>query len=58
MQQTGTTATLVLNNGVKLPCIGLGTFRSQGADVKAAVHGAIGAGTRHIDTASIYKVWM
>lgn len=47
---------VILNNGVELPRIGLGTFRSQGQDVKVAVHAALAAGLRHIDTAAIYKV--
>ena len=47
---------MILNNGVIMPAIGLGTFRSQGDQVKTAVKAALGVGIRHIDTASIYKV--
>ena len=36
--------------------VGLGTFRSKGEDVRQAVITGLGAGFRHIDTASIYKV--
>ena len=45
-----------LNNGVELPRIGLGTYRSTGASVTAAVICAWNSGIEHIDTASIYKV--
>ncbi len=47
---------IILNNGVELPRIGLGTFRSTGASVTAAVICAWNSGIEHIDTASIYKV--
>lgn len=47
--------TLALRNGVDLPRVGLGTFRSSAAEVVSAVHAALGCGLRHIDTASIYK---
>jgi hypothetical protein len=45
-----------LANGVDLPLIGLGTFKSRGESVKLAVRTALQHGIRHIDTASIYKV--
>lgn len=47
--------TIALRNGVELPRVGLGTFRSTAAEAAIAVHAALGAGLRHIDTASIYK---
>ncbi len=47
---------LLLNNGVRMPAVGLGTFRSQGEQVALAVKTALSVGIRHIDTASIYKV--
>lgn len=47
---------ILLSNGMKLPTVGLGTFRAQGQDVKQAVKTALHIGIRHIDTASIYKV--
>ena len=44
-----------LHNGVKIPCIGFGTFRiEEGAPVISAVKEAIAAGYRHIDTAAGY----
>jgi len=46
---------LTLNNGVELPRIGLGTFKSAGPEVGTSVKAALHQGIRHIDTASIYK---
>jgi len=44
-----------LNDGNKLPAIGLGVARlSQGLETENAVHWALDAGYRHIDTASFY----
>jgi diketogulonate reductase-like aldo/keto reductase len=43
-----------LNNGIEMPIVGLGTFRSKEEDVYQAVLDAIEAGYRHIDTAMIY----
>ena len=45
-----------LSNDVNLPRVGLGTFRSRGERVTAAVNWAIESHIQHIDTASIYKV--
>ena len=46
---------ITLNNGVKIPQIGLGVFRTpDGADTANAVKWAIEAGYRHIDTAQAY----
>ena len=45
---------LTLNNGVVLPAIGLGVFQSAPEETAAAVHAAIEAGYRHIDTAAAY----
>ena len=45
---------ITLNNGVKIPQIGLGVFRTpDGADTANAVKWAIEAGYRHIDTAKV-----
>lgn len=44
-----------LSNGNTIPCIGLGTWRSEPEKVYDAVLKAIEAGYRHIDTAMIYK---
>ena len=47
---------ITLNNQVRMPRVGLGTFKSKGRDVHEAVQAALQAGLRLIDTASIYKV--
>ena len=47
---------ILLNNGVKIPKPGFGTFlTSDGATCVEAVKAAIAAGYTHIDTAAIYK---
>jgi diketogulonate reductase-like aldo/keto reductase len=43
-----------LNNGVLMPILGLGTFRSKEEDAYHAVLHALKSGYRHIDTAAIY----
>ena len=40
--------------GIRLPRLGLGTFRLQGDDCRVAVESALGLGYRHIDTAEMY----
>lgn len=45
---------VILNNGVSMPIVGLGTFRSKSEDVYQAVLQAFKEGYRHIDTAMIY----
>ena len=47
-------ATTTLNNGVKIPWLGLGTWQARSGDVKTACKWAVDAGYRHIDTAHIY----
>jgi diketogulonate reductase-like aldo/keto reductase len=48
-------STKKLNNGVEMPYLGLGVFKSQeGDEVYNAVLAAIEAGYKHIDTAAIY----
>jgi Aldo/keto reductases, related to diketogulonate reductase len=45
-----------LNNGVEIPILGLGVFRSKdGKETSDAVRWAIEAGYTHIDTAKIYE---
>ncbi|CAN4116046.1 unnamed protein product [Withania somnifera] len=44
-----------LNNGFRIPAIGLGTWQSEPGVVGQAVETAIKAGYRHIDCAHIYK---
>lgn len=47
--------TVTLNNGVKMPGLGLGVFRvEEGQQVQDAVRWALEAGYRHIDTAAAY----
>ena len=47
-------STLTLNNGVRLPALGLGVFQTPAEETRAAVEPAISAGYRHIDTAAAY----
>ncbi|KAK6014960.1 oxidoreductase, aldo/keto reductase family protein [Ostertagia ostertagi] len=47
--------TITLSNGHKMPQVGLGTWQSSPAEVKAAVKAAIAAGYRLIDTAAVYE---
>ena len=47
--------TTILHNGVKMPNFGLGVYKSQdGEEVINAIHYAVKAGYRSIDTASLY----
>ena len=49
-------STTTLNNGVKMPWLGLGVFRSEeGTEVENAVKVALENGYRSIDTAAIYQ---
>ncbi len=49
------TATVTLANGVKMPRLGLGTYKSaEGGDVEGSVAAALALGYRSIDTASLY----
>ena len=49
------TDTYTLNNGVKIPVIGFGTWQSKdGEEAYQAVKAALDAGYRHIDTAAAY----
>jgi len=45
-----------LSNGVEIPCIGFGTFKTPDGEVcVTAVQDAVNAGYRHIDTARAYR---
>ena len=46
---------IMLNDGNKMPVLGLGTWLAKGEDVKKAVLTALDAGYRHIDTATMYR---
>ncbi|MET0425763.1 MAG: aldo/keto reductase [Actinoplanes sp.] len=45
---------LALNNGVRMPALGLGVFQSPPEETAAAVETALRVGYRHIDTAAAY----
>ncbi len=48
-------ATLLLNNGVEIPRLGLGVYLARrGAETRRAVRSALEVGYRHIDTAKDY----
>ena len=48
--------TVELNNGVRMPRLGLGVYKvKDGAEVIQAVHAALEAGYRSIDTAAFYE---
>ena len=44
----------ILKNGVKMPCVGYGTYKTHEEETYRAVRAAIDIGYRHIDTASLY----
>lgn len=45
----------ILNNGMKLPCLGFGTYNDKDGDNLEIIRTAIRAGYRFFDTASIYE---
>ena len=50
------TSTVTLNNGVEMPWVGLGVYKSApGSETETAVRYALDAGYRHVDTASFYE---
>lgn len=55
MQFSSPTDTFTLANGVRVPCIGFGTWQSEdGDEAYNAVMTALQSGYRHIDTAAAY----
>lgn len=49
-------STVTLHNGVEMPWFGLGVYKAEnGQEVVNAVHAAIKAGYKSIDTAAIYQ---
>lgn len=55
MTLTNVNSPLTLNNGVEIPCVGYGTYKTNPAATATAVTAAIQAGYRHIDTAMVYR---
>ena len=47
--------TILLSNGLKMPAVMLGTFRTRGDFVKTAVTASLEEGYRGIDTAAVYR---
>jgi len=45
---------MIAANGLRMPRLGLGTYRMTGAVCQAAVESALSLGYRHIDTAQMY----
>lgn len=53
---TNIEGTFTLNNGLKMPYFGLGTWQAEeGPEVKNAIHYALDAGYKLIDTAAFYQ---
>ena len=49
------TDTYTLNNGVRIPCVGYGTWQTPSGEIaRESVKAALAAGYRHIDTAAVY----
>jgi methylglyoxal/glyoxal reductase len=56
MKITDINGTVNLHNGLQMPYFGLGVFEAnEGSETIQAVHWALEAGYRHIDTASLYR---
>ncbi|XP_055324158.1 aldo-keto reductase family 1 member B1-like [Sitodiplosis mosellana] len=50
-----TVPSITLNNGLKMPAFGLGTYGLKGGEGIAAIKKAIDIGYRHLDTAFLYN---
>lgn len=56
MSSSSTTPSVLLNTGVQMPLLGLGTYKLVGAeDVHRAVDAALAAGYRAFDSAAVYR---
>lgn len=56
MKNLDITSATTLYNGVKMPVLGLGVYKANnGEEVINAIHYALKAGYRHIDTATFYQ---
>ncbi len=55
MEKISIHSKITLNNGYKMPYLGLGTWQLNGVDLINAVHWAYEAGYRHFDTATYYQ---
>src|SRR3954464_11577843 len=45
---------ITLKDGVEMPALGLGVFQTPPDETRDAVHAALAAGYRHVDTAAAY----
>jgi diketogulonate reductase-like aldo/keto reductase len=52
--QLNLSTTITLNNGVRIPTLGLGTWQTRGKIAEEVIRWALTAGYRHIDTARAY----
>ncbi|OGI90801.1 glyoxal reductase [Candidatus Nomurabacteria bacterium RIFCSPLOWO2_01_FULL_40_15] len=56
MNKLNLNSKIILNNGLKMPIIGFGTYKiTEGEDIEHAVKSALDVGYRLIDTAKIYR---
>ncbi len=55
MADLSLSSTITLNNGVKIPALGLGVFKVPDKQVYEVVSNALEIGYRHIDTAAYYQ---
>ena len=55
MELKDLTSAYTLANGIAIPVVGYGTFRTPATVARQAVKTAIEVGYRHIDTAAVYE---